>query len=463
MTHLSVYQLGVDDLKDSYGRTAVYYAASENQVKALEYLHTNGAQLDSRDTLVGAQPIHIAARLGYTETVRFLLNRGIDPDATTHNGTTPLHMWAMTGFPVPEDLLRRGASLLARKESSETVLEIVLKAKPLEYTRQVIETALQYQQDARVSFLMGLHQRAGRGSSLHNVFCREYRTIADVNPIGHHVFQFLFKDPIPTLLEQAPFDDLVVQSKCKIQTQEIPIAASISIPVRTLPVTTTAPATPPPMILHRRRSSPVRLPGAPWVSSFAVIPSPVLKKMQQSTSTKICRHVHESTLELGDEMQGPESESSSRFLMGDILNADFIAGHHDSDDEEIKRSDHHHPPITKSRKRKVAKMKRVYGYWMSFVQERCQCCPYCEQRFGVDDDRQRSLHSWKHYDELVDLDRSLVSRSRSYSDDVLVSVYPIPSAPPPLALHGAGSDPTSADAAGAGGGPGPIPTLYNQL
>ena len=87
----------------------------------------------------GWVPIHIAAIEGKTETVKVLLEHGVDISVRTKKGRTPLHFAAMpkSGRPLVQLLLRSGADPYIKDKRGQTPADI---AK--EYSNPNIEKML---------------------------------------------------------------------------------------------------------------------------------------------------------------------------------------------------------------------------------------------------------------------------------------------------------------------------------
>lgn len=83
----------------------------------------------------GRTPLHVASE-GDADAVRILLDHGADPNAKTHDGRTPLHVWAWSpgdagfesSFEIPDMLLAHGAAADAQDENGYTPLLTVLSA-----------------------------------------------------------------------------------------------------------------------------------------------------------------------------------------------------------------------------------------------------------------------------------------------------------------------------------------------
>ncbi|XP_078435400.1 ankyrin repeat family protein [Wolffia australiana] len=92
-------QLGktVSDVKDANKRTALHFAAREGKINVCKYLIEElGLEVDIKDE-EGETPLIHACRQEQLETVRYLLDRGADPSASSDLGATSLHHSAGTG------------------------------------------------------------------------------------------------------------------------------------------------------------------------------------------------------------------------------------------------------------------------------------------------------------------------------------------------------------------------------
>lgn len=78
------------DLPDSYGRTALWWAAERNQPEIMSVLIDAGANVDSKCSL-GCTPLDVAACDGNKEAVECLLTHRANPNSINDNGDTPLH------------------------------------------------------------------------------------------------------------------------------------------------------------------------------------------------------------------------------------------------------------------------------------------------------------------------------------------------------------------------------------
>jgi len=63
---------GLINEKTGLGETPLHYLAVENQLEAVTFLHSKGADLNTFNTCNGS-PLSETASLGYTELVKFLL------------------------------------------------------------------------------------------------------------------------------------------------------------------------------------------------------------------------------------------------------------------------------------------------------------------------------------------------------------------------------------------------------
>ncbi len=115
--YLEIKQLlrdGADvNQKDMFGRTPLYMAALQGDVKLCHLLIYNDADLGKGASWKAfSTPIHVAADKGHTEIVKLFIEKGVEPNIKNAAGDTPLHF-------------------AARMKHPHTVLELItLGAKP---------------------------------------------------------------------------------------------------------------------------------------------------------------------------------------------------------------------------------------------------------------------------------------------------------------------------------------------
>ena len=87
------------NVSDSFGYTALHYAAQRNKVEVVRYLLKKGAQVDIQDC--GATPLHRAAAFNAVESCQILVEAGANVNAidlSFGDGRTPLMKAAALGF-----------------------------------------------------------------------------------------------------------------------------------------------------------------------------------------------------------------------------------------------------------------------------------------------------------------------------------------------------------------------------
>jgi ankyrin repeat protein len=113
----AVYHINATD--DS-GETAIFYAASLGQTRAVKTLIAAGANVNIADS-GGITPLHQAAWLGFRKIVKLLIRAGADMERKTDNGKTPLmYMLPLDSNGIPTRAVRVAAKI---KESVQAVTE----------------------------------------------------------------------------------------------------------------------------------------------------------------------------------------------------------------------------------------------------------------------------------------------------------------------------------------------------
>jgi ankyrin repeat protein len=146
------------------GRTAAHWAASyynfnspydksaedkkdrATAVNVLRVLSEAGADLKAADN-EGVTPLHVAARAGYVETLRFLLDHGGDPNRPNAKRETPLFLSIVAfldRFPKVKLLIAKGANVNSPGPGGTTPLMLAAKTR----SREVLLYLLQQKADA---------------------------------------------------------------------------------------------------------------------------------------------------------------------------------------------------------------------------------------------------------------------------------------------------------------------------
>jgi ankyrin repeat protein len=131
MVRLLLAHGGNPNLQDEFGLTPIHMAIADNKYDVVWLLaRAKGANLSLADNS-GTTPLHLTARQGAVRLARFLLARGVAPNAPDADGDTPLHTLAGWGahkapikdvMAVAKLLLRGKANLAARNIAGRTPL-----------------------------------------------------------------------------------------------------------------------------------------------------------------------------------------------------------------------------------------------------------------------------------------------------------------------------------------------------
>ncbi len=69
----------------------LHKAADKGNLAKVERLIAKGANVNAKDTKLGATPLHYAAKKGHTAIAELLIAKGANVNAKIKNGLTPLH------------------------------------------------------------------------------------------------------------------------------------------------------------------------------------------------------------------------------------------------------------------------------------------------------------------------------------------------------------------------------------
>jgi len=120
----------VDSIGDSFGKTALQYAALRGHGRVVHLLLAKGARIDAQEDWPGGTPLDYAAETGHKEVVELLAGRGANVNARRRGGypgDTPLHSAARGGHKdIVELLIAKGADVNAKNNSGQTPLDIAL-------------------------------------------------------------------------------------------------------------------------------------------------------------------------------------------------------------------------------------------------------------------------------------------------------------------------------------------------
>ena len=98
---------------DTFGFTALHWAAARDHVKTLRWLLEQGVRVDAPSRAGGHTALHVACHHGYTDSAACLLGGGAAPSLRSMMGMTPLHHACVAcNVRLTQLLLDAGASLL---------------------------------------------------------------------------------------------------------------------------------------------------------------------------------------------------------------------------------------------------------------------------------------------------------------------------------------------------------------
>jgi len=109
--------------RDSYGYTALHYAAEYNCIDVARCLINHGALVNDDTNDSGPKPLHVAALKGHTEMISFLIQSGARSFLLDGVGYEPIHLAARSGNrQAVEVLLQAGASVDVQDDNDEGLM-----------------------------------------------------------------------------------------------------------------------------------------------------------------------------------------------------------------------------------------------------------------------------------------------------------------------------------------------------
>lgn len=95
---LNILQYGINPLIQSEnGSTLLLKAAYNGHIEMTRYLCTEHSELITTTDAVGCNAMHYAACGGYFDIIQYIIGLGLDPESTTDDGHTIMHVAAFHG------------------------------------------------------------------------------------------------------------------------------------------------------------------------------------------------------------------------------------------------------------------------------------------------------------------------------------------------------------------------------
>ena len=115
------------DVKNYANRTFLHIAAREGKIEIVKFLVENGAVVDEKD-IAGGTPFRLATSRYHFDVASLLLESGANIDTKTAEGQTILHTAARQGMlNVLKFLVEKGAKIDARDNNDQTPIFIAYK------------------------------------------------------------------------------------------------------------------------------------------------------------------------------------------------------------------------------------------------------------------------------------------------------------------------------------------------
>lgn len=117
---------GLVNAKDEFGLTPLHYAARNGYLNIVKLLIENGADINAKDDF-GSTILCAAAWGGHLEIVKLLIENGADVRAKDEDEHTPLHLAAMKGhLDIVKFLIENGADVRAKNKYENNPLHFAV-------------------------------------------------------------------------------------------------------------------------------------------------------------------------------------------------------------------------------------------------------------------------------------------------------------------------------------------------
>ena len=198
------------DPRDDDGYTPLHLAAKLGYIHTVRFLLKKGANIREKTEYEGLTPLHLACGTAGEDTIHLLVSQGADVNATDFKGRTPVFLAAENGKDsVISVLASAGANLDAldnagsipliiacTKGHSVTVSELILNGASMEVTDceryNGLERAIQNRMDAAAAIYIRLHPN--------KEFLEYYIDCMEINPI--QIVKYGMLETIKALLDR---------------------------------------------------------------------------------------------------------------------------------------------------------------------------------------------------------------------------------------------------------------------
>jgi ankyrin repeat protein len=132
----------------------LFSAVSSNKIKAVNHILKRGVSVNISSIQSGNSPLHFAAKYGYTDMIRFLLDNGANPNAANYMKETPLYIAVQSGHLYAVKEILTCPNIYMTRAAVDTGL-----TAPMVCIQEMYNTIRQADEDKFMEIFISLYER----------------------------------------------------------------------------------------------------------------------------------------------------------------------------------------------------------------------------------------------------------------------------------------------------------------